>query len=132
MKAIRTFYFTIACSMLFAACASVKEVGPAARPVSGEPSVANGTNPGLEAKPMSCKGCKAATDNLKSARAAAQEALLTEDSEKLKAALQMADAEMAKMEGHKEKCMAMMEKAGKTDSATAIPLPADGGHAKHH
>ena len=111
MKITRPFCLAIACATLLAACASVKEVGPT---------------------PMSCEGCKAATDSLKSARAAAREALRTDDKEKLKAALQEADVQMAKMEGHKDKCMAMMKESGKSDTAAAVATPADDGHAKHH
>jgi flagellar motility protein MotE (MotC chaperone) len=133
MKIVRPFYLVLVCSTLVAACASVKEVGPTAQTASGERSPkAAGTKTAPEAKTMSCKGCKAATDSLKSARAAAQEALQTDDKDKLKAALQKADAQMAKMEGHKEKCMAMMKESADPDTTSAATPPAESGHSKHH
>lgn len=133
MRITRPIHLVVICSALLAACASVKEAGPPSRPASeAEPRAAFGRDHSGEAKPMSCEGCKAATDSLESARAAAREALQADDKEKLKMALQKADAQMAKMEGHKEKCMAMMKESGNSDSAEAAAPPAEGEHAKHH
>lgn len=81
-------------------------------------------------KGMAC--CKPAGDSLKAVRKAVQEALKSEDKATLKSALQLAEAQLGKMEAHKEMCEAKMKSKHGPDSLKAEEACNHGAHHGAH
>ena len=127
----------LALGLLLIGCAAAKDkaVAPLAAPKDVEKAApAAAIAPaGAGEEGMSCAKCKKSKDSVAAVRAAISEALGSGDAAKMKSALERADAQLGKMEEHKQKCHGMMKEAdGAADAPEAAPGDKPAEAHNHH